>query len=55
MTNPIRQLVMAHEDAEAIQNLAVAEGMPTLYEDGLAKVIQGITTLEEVLRVTSES
>ena len=55
MTNPLRQLVMAREDSEAIQKLAVSEGMSTLYEDGLAKVIQGITTLEEVLRVTSEA
>jgi len=54
MTNTLRQLVMAREDSEAIQNLAIAEGMSTLYEDGLVKVIQGITTLEEVLRVTSE-
>jgi general secretion pathway protein E len=55
MTNTLRQLVMAREDAEAIQNLAVAEGMSTLYENGLTKVVQGITTLEEVLRVTSEA
>jgi general secretion pathway protein E len=44
---------MAHEDATAIQQLAIDEGMMTLYENGLEKVIQGITTLEEVLRVTS--
>jgi general secretion pathway protein E len=29
--------------------------MQTLYENGLVKVIQGITTLEEVMRVTSET
>jgi general secretion pathway protein E len=29
--------------------------METLYENGLVKVIQGITTLEEVMRVTSET
>ena len=55
MSNGIRQAVMAHEEAGAIQNLAVEEGMSTLYENGLVKVIQGITTLEEVLRVTSET
>jgi general secretion pathway protein E len=53
MTDPIRKLIMAHEEAGAIQKLAVAEGMETLYENGLIKVIQGITTLEEVMRVTS--
>ena len=55
MTDPIRKLIMAHEEAGAIQKLAIAEGMETLYENGLVKVIQGITTLEEVLRVTSET
>jgi len=55
MTDPIRKLIMAHEEAGAIQKLAVAEGMQTLYENGLVKVIQGITTLEEVMRVTAES
>jgi general secretion pathway protein E len=55
MTNAIRHSVMSHEEAGVIQNIAVSEGMTTLYENGLLKVIQGITTLEEVLRVTSES
>ncbi|MDD5461099.1 MAG: type II secretion system ATPase GspE [Methylococcales bacterium] len=55
MTDPIRKLIMAHEEAGAIQKLAIEEGMETLYENGLVKVIQGITTLEEVLRVTSEA
>jgi general secretion pathway protein E len=54
MTDPIRKLIMAHEEAGAIQKLAIAEGMQTLYENGLVKVIQGITTLEEVMRVTTE-
>ena len=44
MTDPVRKLIMAHEEAGAIQKLAVAEGMQTLYENGLVKVIQGITT-----------
>ncbi len=55
MTDPIRKLIMAHEEAGAIQKLAVAEGMQTLYENGLVKVIQGITTLEEIMRVTAET
>lgn len=54
MTDPIRKLIMAHEEAGAIQRLAIAEGMQTLYENGLTKVIKGITTLDEVLRVTTE-
>ena len=55
MTDPIRKLIMAHEEAGAIQKLAISEGMQTLYENGLVKVVEGITTLEEVMRVTTES
>ena len=55
MTDPIRKLIMAHEEAGAIQKLAIEEGMQTLYENGLVKVVQGTTTLEEVMRVTAES
>ncbi|MGR8952598.1 MAG: GspE/PulE family protein, partial [Gammaproteobacteria bacterium] len=55
MTDPIRKLVMAHEEAGEILKLAIEEGMATMYEDGLAKVVQGLTTLEEVLRVTTET
>ena len=55
MTDPLRKLIMAHEEAGAIQRLAIEEGMTTMYENGLIKALQGITTLEEVLRVTSEA
>jgi general secretion pathway protein E len=55
MTDPIRKLIMAHEEAGAIQKLAVEEGMSTMFENGLTKAIQGMTTIEEVMRVTSES
>ena len=39
----------------AIHRAAVAAGMRTLYEDGMCKVVRGVTSLEEVLRVTRES
>lgn len=55
MTDPLRKLIMAHEEAGEIQKLAIEEGMRTMYEDGLDKVVQGVTTLEEVLRVTTET
>ena len=55
ISNAIRQFIMAHNTVGEIQNLAITEGMTTLHDDGLLKVIQGITTLEEVLRVTSEA
>ncbi|WP_020158260.1 MULTISPECIES: type II secretion system ATPase GspE [Methylobacter] len=55
MTDPIRKLIMAHEEAGAIQKLAIEQGMTTMSDDGLRKAIEGITTLEEVMRVTAES
>lgn len=55
MSDPLRRLVMKRADAGEIERLARSEGMRTMYEDGLAKAVQGITTIEEVLRVTQES
>ncbi len=47
----IRQLIIQKSDADSIRRAAIAEGMVTLLEDGLEKVADGITTLEEVLQV----
>ena len=55
MSDPIRRLVMRHATSGELQELAVSEGMRTMYEDGLIKCQKGITTLEEVLRVTQEA
>jgi len=55
MSDPIRRLVMQHGDMGKIETQAREEGMRTMYEDGLVKAIEGVTTIEEVLRVTSES
>lgn len=55
ITDPIRRLIMKHATSGEIQDLAVAEGMRTMYQDGLGKCLQGITTLDEVLRVTQEN
>jgi general secretion pathway protein E len=55
MSDPIRRLIMKHATAGEIQDLAVAEGMRTMYQDGLNKCLKGITTLDEVLRVTQEA
>jgi len=54
MTDPLRRLVMQRADAGVIERQARAEGMRTMYEDGIAKAVAGITTIEEVLRVTQE-
>jgi general secretion pathway protein E len=55
MTDPLRSLVMKHATATDLRNEAIRAGMLTMYEDGLRKAIAGVTTFEEVLRVTRES
>jgi general secretion pathway protein E len=55
MSDPIRRLVMRHATSGEIQELAVREGMRTMYLDGLNKCLSGVTSLDEVLRVTQEA
>lgn len=50
----IRQLILRRADAAALRQAAIAQGMQTLAGDGWAKVAQGLTTSQEVLRVTQE-
>jgi type IV pilus assembly protein PilB len=52
MTDTIARLTMERADTSVIQKQARADGMTLLMEDGLRKVIQGVTTLEEVLAET---
>ncbi len=49
----IRRLVLDHASVDAIRTQALAAGMRTLGEDGRLKVLAGITTIEEVQRVTT--
>jgi general secretion pathway protein E len=55
MTDDLRRLVMTHAQARQIEELALKEGMRTMYEDGMRKAVLGLTTIEEVMRVTSDS
>lgn len=48
----IRKLIVEKNDSDVITQAAIAEGMTTMLEDGLNKVAKGITTMEEVMRVT---
>jgi type IV pilus assembly protein PilB len=50
----LRALINENSPAGALQREARKLGMITLREDGIIKVLQGVTTLEEVLRVTAE-
>ena len=47
-------MIIRREPAGAIKEYAISKGMRTLREDGLDKARQGITTIEEVLRVTQD-
>jgi type II secretory ATPase GspE/PulE/Tfp pilus assembly ATPase PilB-like protein len=49
----IKDLILSRADAGAIRERAVARGMALLREDGWDKTRRGLTTIEEVLRVTS--
>jgi general secretion pathway protein E len=50
----IHSLVLRHADAREIQAQAVQAGMRTMYAHGLIKALDGVTTIEEVIRVTRE-
>lgn len=54
MSEEVRKMVVAKASADEIKRKAVEEGMRSLREDGLDKVKRGITTIEEILRVTEE-
>jgi general secretion pathway protein E len=55
MTEPIRRLVIKGADANEIQAAALEAGMRSMYHDGMSKALRGITSVEEVVRVTRES
>jgi type II secretory ATPase GspE/PulE/Tfp pilus assembly ATPase PilB-like protein len=52
MMETVKNLVVTKAAAHAIRDVARQSGMRTLREDGIAKALAGITTVEEVLRVT---
>ncbi|KKU97737.1 MAG: General secretory pathway protein E, partial [Candidatus Amesbacteria bacterium GW2011_GWB1_48_13] len=52
VTPQIRKLIFERRDSDIITKAAIEEGMQTILDDGLTKVIAGRTTLEEVRRVT---
>lgn len=54
MTEQIEALAVAKEPASTIEEEAIKEGMITMKQDGLVKAIAGITTVEEVMKATTE-
>ncbi len=54
MTDRIRRLVLEHKPTGELHDAAVEEGMVTLKQDGYLKALEGLTTIEEVLRVARD-
>ncbi len=54
LNEALRELIVAKASADAIKKTAIEAGMKTMREDGFKKVLNGVTTIEEVLRVTQE-
>jgi len=50
----IREMIIENASVDDIRNYAVSKGMKTLRDDGMEKYKNGVTTMEEVVRVTTE-
>ncbi|WP_255323098.1 type II secretion system ATPase GspE [Lysobacter sp. K5869] len=55
MNDELRRAVMRHAGMGEIEQIARQAGMRTMYEDGIVKALAGLTTIEEVLRVTEDA
>jgi type IV pilus assembly protein PilB len=51
VSEEIERLAVEKASATVIENVAREQGMKTLREDGLAKVLAGVTSIDEILRV----
>jgi general secretion pathway protein E len=54
LDDAIKSLILKTSDSNAIKKKAVNQGMVTLRQDGALKVLNGITTVEEILRITQK-
>jgi len=50
----IGRLILEHETAAQIEHMAIEDGMITMKQDGYMKVLEGVTSIEEVLRVAQD-
>ena len=55
MNNKIRELAFQGAATQEIRRAAVSQGMRVMFEDGVAKALRGITTLDEVFRVSKKA
>lgn len=54
VTDEIGDLIIARASSEKIQEEAIRKGMLTMHQDGFVKAMEGLTTVEEIIRVTKE-
>ena len=54
MDDDIKSTILRTSDANAINKIGVDHGMLTLRMDGARKVLEGVTTIEEIFRVTEQ-
>lgn len=54
VSDPIRRLIMSNATSDQIKDEAEKEGMMTMQTDGIIKALRGITTFEEVIRISRE-
>lgn len=54
ISDEIKRLINSGANTEEIEKAGIKEGMNTMLEDGIIKAVQGVTTIEEVMRVTKE-
>jgi type II secretory ATPase GspE/PulE/Tfp pilus assembly ATPase PilB-like protein len=52
--NDIREAILARSSSSEIKKIAINNGMTTLVEDGIAKAKEGLTTIEEIIRILYE-
>lgn len=50
----MRELINKEATTDEIQKLATEEGMVTMLEDGMSKAVQGMTSIEEIIKATQE-
>jgi len=55
ITSKIREMIFKQESAPNIREVAISQGMGTLFHDGVQKILEGTTTFDEVYRVAKRT
>ncbi len=50
----VRKMIVSQESSDTIRDYAVSKGMNTMFDDGIKKVLEGQTTIEELIRVVRD-